>query len=69
MNPVKQGHKQTARLTKTQSNFVESENHCPLCGTKLEINVKSYLESYTLKEEAHCPSCDVKVRSKDHKMQ
>ena len=49
-------------------NFIESQNNCPLCGTKLEIHVDSYLQNFTVKEEAFCPSCQTKTRVKDHRM-
>lgn len=48
--------------------FIERQNHCPLCGSELEIQVETYLENFTLREEARCPSCDVMTRVKDHKM-
>ncbi len=56
--------------TRIQSHqaFIERQNHCPLCGSELEIQVETYLENFTLREEARCPSCDVMTRVKDHKM-
>jgi len=55
-------------LSESQCAFIERQNHCPLCGSQLEIRVESYLEEYTLREEAHCATCDVLARVKDHKM-
>ncbi len=59
---------QKAKIENRHQAFIERQNHCPLCGTQLEIRVESYLEDYTLREEAHCPDCDVLARVKDHKM-
>lgn len=60
---------QKQKIESRHQAFIERQNHCPLCGTQLEIRVESYLEEYTLREEAHCPDCDVLARVKDHKMQ
>jgi hypothetical protein len=56
-------------VTELQTAFIERQNHCPLCGSQLDIRVESYLENHLLREEAHCPSCEVMARVKDHKMQ
>ena len=50
-----------------QDQFIEMQNHCPLCNGTLEIKISSYLENYSVKEEAYCNTCNIKTRSKDHK--
>jgi hypothetical protein len=52
-----------------EQRFIESQNHCALCGSELKIKVESYLEDYYLREEAECPSCNIKTRVKNHKIQ
>jgi len=56
------------RLSDKEQHFVESQNHCALCSSPLEIKVESYLEDYYLREEAECTSCKVKTRVKNHRM-
>jgi hypothetical protein len=56
-------------LSQRERHFIESQNHCALCNTKLQIKVESYLEDYFLREEAECPTCQIKTRVKNHKMQ
>jgi CRISPR/Cas system-associated protein Cas10 (large subunit of type III CRISPR-Cas system) len=61
--------KSKKQLTHQERNFIETQNHCALCNTPLEIKVESYLEDYFLREEAECPSCKIKTRVKNHKIQ
>lgn len=56
-------------LSQQQRNFVESQNHCALCNSSLQIRVESYLEDHYLREEAECPTCKIKTRVKNHKIQ
>ena len=56
------------KLSKKEILFIESQNHCALCGEELEIKVESYLDDYTLREEAECLNCEIKTREKNHKM-
>ena len=55
-------------LTRKEKLFIESQNHCALCGSQLEITVESYLEDHYLREEAECTYCEIKTREKNHKM-
>jgi hypothetical protein len=56
-------------MPKTEAQeFIEIQNHCALCNTKLEIKVESYLEDFFIKEEAVCPHCKIKTREKNHRM-
>jgi hypothetical protein len=57
------------QLSLTEKTFIETQNHCALCNTPLEIKVESYLEGYFLREEAECPKCKIKTRVKNHKIQ
>ncbi len=68
MSTEDSGIKAKNKLTRKEELFVESQNHCALCSTELEIKVESYLEDYYLKEEAQCPNCDIKTREKNHKI-
>ena len=62
------GVRQKDKLTRKELLFIESQNHCALCGSQLEIIVESYLEDNYLREEAICPNCEIKTREKNHKM-
>lgn len=53
---------------KRRKAFIQNQNHCPLCNTKLAIKVETYLEDGNIREEAECPKCDLLARVKDHKM-
>ena len=57
------------QLSDCEKNFIESQNHCALCNSALDIKVESYLEDYFLREEAECPKCKIKTRVKNHKIQ
>ncbi len=48
-------------------NFIELQNHCPLCSSELNIKITSKTGDNIVKEEAYCNSCNIKTRSKDHK--
>lgn len=60
--------KQKLNLNDLEQHFVESQNHCALCGTELNIKVESYLEDFYIKEEADCPKCHIRTREKNHRM-
>jgi hypothetical protein len=60
---------QAPAKSSAQQVFIESQNHCALCNSVLEIQVESYLEDYYLREEAQCPKCNIKTRVKNHKIQ
>lgn len=69
MSVLKVRHISKKDLTLEQQLFIETQNHCALCRTELDISVESYLEDYFLKEEAICPKCKIKTRVKNHKIQ
>lgn len=48
--------------------FIQLHNHCPLCGSQLELHVESYPFDNSLREEAHCGTCEVIAHIKDHVM-
>ena len=53
---------------KEHQSFIEKQNHCVLCGERLEIKTESMLSNYNLKEEAYCKNRNIKTRVKEHKM-
>lgn len=46
--------------------FIESHNHCALCGTVLELNHFVDKISLEIKEEARCPECEIRTRARIH---
>lgn len=48
--------------------FIETHNHCVLCGTVLELQHAIDLASCEIKEEARCPECEIRTRAKTHKL-
>lgn len=49
-----------------QQEFIESQNHCALCGTVLELNHFTDKISSEIKEEARCPECEIRTRARIH---
>ncbi len=68
MDQQDESSKAKKELTIQERQFVETQNHCALCGSPLQITVETYLEDYNLREEAVCTVCNVKTRVKNHKM-
>ena len=68
MSTKDSGSEAKTKLSKKEQLFIESQNHCALCGSELEIKVESYLDDFHLREEAECPNCEIKTREKNHKM-
>ena len=60
--------KRKEKLAEHEQGFLETQNHCALCGSELEIKVESYLEDYYIREEADCPKCRIRTREKNHRM-
>ncbi len=46
--------------------FIESHNHCALCGTVLELIHAIDAETKEIKEEAKCPECEIRTRAKTY---
>ena len=44
--------------------FIDSQEHCVLCGTALKLNHTADQEEKTIKEEAYCPQCTLRTRAK-----
>lgn len=76
MNPVKNEAEGLETLHENDINhfnenqllFVENENNCPLCDSKLEIKTRKAEQLYKVYEEAHCPCCKIKTRDKLYSM-
>lgn len=49
--------------------YINSHNHCILCGGVLELRHIRILENEEIKEEASCPSCEIRTRDKTFPMQ
>ena len=47
-----------------QKEYIDSQNHCVLCGTDLELRHYADKKEKTIKEEAYCPQCTLKTRAK-----
>jgi hypothetical protein len=48
--------------------FVESQHHCILCGTTLELQHVRADDKMEIHEEAHCTSCEIRTRKKVYKL-
>jgi hypothetical protein len=58
---------QSVKVDRKRQLFVESQNHCALCNSPLDIKVESYLDENFIKEEASCPTCKISTRVKNHR--
>lgn len=51
-----------------QTQFLEQENYCVLCQSKLRIWITEYLANYMVIEEAKCDTCQIIIRTLKHKI-
>ncbi len=52
--------------TPRHQEFIETQSHCALCGTVLELQHVVDQVSCEIKEEARCPDCEIRTRAKTH---
>lgn len=54
------------KLSHSQSYFVISQNHCPLCNHQLSIEILPTTSQAQVIEEASCSRCKIKTRIQTH---
>lgn len=54
------------KLSPSQEDYLEVENHCCLCGTELEFEHSYDETAQKIKEQGHCPCCKIQLKEKEH---
>jgi len=49
--------------------YIEDQNHCCLCGSKLTFEHKVDYLVMQVREDADCPTCHIRLKTKSHVLQ
>ncbi len=65
MDQSKGNIQQSIDITPKKDEFIEKENHCPLCKTELKFQHETNFKTFKVEEKAQCPACGLKIKSRN----